>query len=226
MAADGAVDVLVGPDGHLGDVDGAAAVPAGQALFVVDPALDVDLLGLEDGALAARAAALVAQRLEHRRVRVDERHLCLWEALLEAVLAVDLAVGRVVRVVQRGVQHAVALVAVEALLVPVVQLRALALRLEDLQEDGKEGKTDGLLLHAGKEIYSIYLHAGTFGSSSSLVVGKFYFLAGLIFIFSFFSCRRLLLFCPIAYNFQLPSPDRCIFSTQLFVDFLIHTHTV
>ena len=48
MAADLAVDLVVRPDGHVGDVDRPAAVAAGHALLVVHPALDVHFFGLRN----------------------------------------------------------------------------------------------------------------------------------------------------------------------------------
>ncbi len=48
VAADLAVYLVVRPDGHGGDVHGALARPAAQALLVVGPPLDDLLLRLED----------------------------------------------------------------------------------------------------------------------------------------------------------------------------------
>ena len=45
-AADPAVDVVVGTDGQDVDVDASLAVLAGQAVLVVNPALNVDLFSL------------------------------------------------------------------------------------------------------------------------------------------------------------------------------------
>ena len=47
VAADLAVDLLVGADAHEGDVEVALAVAAGQALLVVHLVVDVHLLGLK-----------------------------------------------------------------------------------------------------------------------------------------------------------------------------------
>ena len=46
--ADAAVDVVVGPDGQDVDVDAPLAVLATQAVLVVNPSLDVYLLGLKE----------------------------------------------------------------------------------------------------------------------------------------------------------------------------------
>lgn len=64
VAADLAIDIIVRPDGHYGDVNRPAAVAARQALLVINPALDVDLLGLKHGPLASWAASVLPGRLD------------------------------------------------------------------------------------------------------------------------------------------------------------------
>ena len=91
------------------------------------------LLHLEDCSSASWTSSVLTVGLDDRRVRVDQGHLGLGEGLLEAGLAVDLVVGAVVGILLGGVQEAVTLGAVEALLVPVMVLGHLSLGLEDLR---------------------------------------------------------------------------------------------
>ncbi len=88
---------------------------------------------LEYGASASGASSVVSARLDDGRVGEHERRLRRREGLLKAGLAVDLLVGRVHGALKVGVEQAVTLAAVEALLVPVGRAGGAALGLENLR---------------------------------------------------------------------------------------------
>ncbi len=68
IAANRAVNFIVGPDLEKGDVDHAVAVVTHEALLMERSALDDHFLGVEDSAAALGAAAVLAGRLDRGRV--------------------------------------------------------------------------------------------------------------------------------------------------------------
>ena len=99
VAADVAVEVAVRANGSDVDADRTRALAAAHALLVVEPALDLHLLGGVDRAVAARTRNALVLAGNLARVGVDLRRLVLGEGLLEAGLAVDLIVGAFIDIV-------------------------------------------------------------------------------------------------------------------------------
>ena len=99
VTADVAVEISVRPDSGDVDADRARTLPAGHALLVVQPALDLHLLGGVDRAVAARTRNALVLAGNLARVGVDLGRLVLGEGLLEAGLAVDLIVGAFIDIV-------------------------------------------------------------------------------------------------------------------------------
>ena len=159
VAADVAVEVAVRANGSDVDADRTRALAAAhallvvqpdyqhdhlhdhhhdhhRALLVVQPALDLHLLGRVDGAVATRTRDALVLAGDLARVGKDLGSLVLGEGLLEASLAVDLVVGALVHVVE-VLERGGALGAAEALGVPGKVLRQLSLHLECLPLVGR-----------------------------------------------------------------------------------------
>ena len=137
MTADVAVEIPVWSDSSDVDADRTRALAAAHALLVVQPALDLHLLGRVDGAVATRTRDALVLAGDLARVGKDLGSLVLGEGLLEASLAVDLVVGALVHVVE-VLERGGALGAAEALGVPGKVLRQLSLHLECLPLVGRE----------------------------------------------------------------------------------------
>ena len=156
VAADVAVEVAVRANGSDVDADRTRALAAAHALLVVQPdyqhdhhhehnralvvvqpALDLHLLGRVDGAIATRTRDALVLAGDLARVGKDLGSLVLGEGLLEASLAVDLVVGALVHVVE-VLEGSGALGAAEALGVPGKVLRQLSLHLECLPLVGRD----------------------------------------------------------------------------------------
>ena len=99
VAADVAVEIAVRSDRCDVDADRTRALAAAHALLVVEPALDLHLLGGVDRAVAARTRNALVLAGNLARVGVDLGRLVLGEGLLEAGLAVDLIVGAFIDIV-------------------------------------------------------------------------------------------------------------------------------
>ena len=155
VAADVAVEVAVRANGSDVDADRTRALAAAHALLVVQPdyqhdhlhdhhralvvvqpALDLHLLGRVDGAVATRTRDALVLAGDLARVGKDLGSLVLGEGLLEASLAVDLVVGALVHVVE-VLERSGALGAAEALGVPGKVLRQLSLHLKCLPLVGR-----------------------------------------------------------------------------------------
>ena len=156
VAADVAVEVAVRANGSDVDADRTRALAAAHALLVVQPdyqhdhlydhhralvvvqpALDLHLLGRVDGAVATRTRDALVLAGDLARVGKDLGSLVLGEGLLEASLAVDLVVGALVHVVE-VLERGGALGAAEALGVPGKVLRQLSLHLKCLPLVGRD----------------------------------------------------------------------------------------
>ena len=159
VAADVAVEVAVRANGSDVDADRTRALAAAHALLVVQPdyqhdhlhdhhhdhhralvvvqpALDLHLLGRVDGAVATRTRDALVLAGDLARVGKDLGSLVLGEGLLEASLAVDLVVGALVHVVE-VLERGGALGAAEALGVPGKVLRQLSFHLKCLPLVGR-----------------------------------------------------------------------------------------
>ena len=117
VTADVAVEIAVRSNGGDIDADRTRALAAAHALLVVQPALDLHLLGREHGAVAARTSNALILTGNLASVGINLGRLVLGECFLEAGLAVDLVVGAFIDIV--GVlEGSGALGAAEALWMP------------------------------------------------------------------------------------------------------------
>ena len=93
VTADVAVEVPVWSDSSDVDADRTEALAAAHAFLVVQPALDLHLLGRVDRPVATGTGNALVLAGNLARVGKNLRRLVLGERLLEAGLAVDLIVG-------------------------------------------------------------------------------------------------------------------------------------
>ena len=129
VTADVAVEISVRTDSSDVNADRTGALATAHALLVVQPALDLHLLGGVDRTVAARTRNALVLAGNLAGVGVNLGRLILREGLLEAGLAVDLIVGAFINIV--GVlERSGTLGAAEALWMPCKVLRQLSFHLK------------------------------------------------------------------------------------------------
>ena len=117
VTADVTVEIAVRSDSSDVDADRTGALATAHALLVVQPALDLHLLGRVDRPVATGTGNALVLTGNLARVGKNLRRLVLGERLLEAGLAVDLIVGAFVDILI-VLEGSSALGAAEALWMP------------------------------------------------------------------------------------------------------------